>query len=400
MQHSLQVAGDTEGTGQDLRLEAVAAVRAGVGLLATLDAFETAGCYYYLSRSMDYLAYVGSLLRSGDGSAPVPLTLITSRECLFHELAPQYERSRGLGQDGALLVDTGFHGNILRAILKRWPNAQGRLLESHSSSWASCRVALKLTGLQSDQPSERKEWVFRLIEDNPHEFESAKGYIASAEDITPVRGPELEAAAAGFRELVREEFTAAGAGHQLYADVYPRLRLLADWLRHRDDASVIEFRPDSFGSGVSSSVPLPWTFLVLALSDLCHDISWRGRGAATSVRVRTESHAERWRLEAARISEETGVAVAVSSHFAEPLPIGIVDAGVRSHPQKAVEVIVVQLDRSSWRLSYQDLGDCVATLRSMGLLSAAIGDLMDTIRLRPAGWDLSRLHALLGLACG
>jgi hypothetical protein len=134
----------------------------------------------------------------------------------------------------------------------------------------------------------------------------------------------------------------------------------------------------------------------MALRDLCHDISWRGRGAATSVRVRTDSQAERWRREAARISQETGVAVAVSSHFPEVRPIRIVDAGVRPHPQNAVGTIVEQLDRSSWQLSYQDLGDCVGTLRSMGLLSAAIADLIDTVRLRPAGWDLSRLHPLLG----
>jgi hypothetical protein len=393
--HTLQV----DRTGQDLRLEAVTAVRAGVGLLATLDALESASCYYYLSRSMDYLAYVGSLLRSADGSSPVPVMLITSRESAFHELAPQYERSRGLGQDRPLLVDTGFHGNILRILLRRWPDAQGRLLESHSSGYASCRVALKLAGLQTDHPSERTHWVVRLIEEAPHEFGSAKGYVASVEDITPVRAPEFDAAAAEFRELVREEFMAAGAGQQLYADLYPCLRLLADWLRHSDGPSVIEFRPDSFGSDVSSSMPVPCTLLVMALRDLCDDISWRGRGAATSVRVRTDSP-EEWRREAARISEETGVAVAVSSHFREPEPVGVVDARVRSHPQKAAEMIVAQLDRSCWRLSYQDLGDCVATLRSMGLLSAAIGDLMDTVRLRPADWDLSRLHPLLGLACG
>lgn len=380
---------------QDLRLKALTAVRAGVGLLATLDAFETSRRYYYLSRDMDYLAYVGSLLRSAGGSSVAPQTLTSSRESVVHDLAPRYERSQGLGQGRPLLVDTGFHGNVLQILLRRWPNARGRLLESHCGDFPSSRVALRLAGLRTDHPFDRRQWVVRFMEDVPHEFSKAESYIRSVGSITPVHGPEMEAAAVEFRELVREEFTIVGAG-QLYADLYPCLRLLADWLRHRDGRCVIEFRPDSFGPDSSFSAPLPWTRLVMALRDLCHDISWRGRCASTSVRVRSEGHAEAWRPEAARISAETGVAVVVSSHFPELRSTRIVDAGVRPDPQAAVGVIVRELDRSSWQLSYQDLRDSVDALRSMDLLSAAIADLIDTIRLRPAGWDLSRLHPLLG----
>jgi hypothetical protein len=390
--HSLQV----RSPGQDLRLKAATAVRAGVGLLATLDAFESSERYYYLSRDMDYLAYVGSLLRSVDGSSIAPLTLISSRESVVHDLARRYERSRGLGQGRPLLVDTGFHGNVLQILLQRWPDARGRLLESHCGALPSSRVALRLAGLLTDHPFDRRRWVVSLIEHVPHEFSKTESYTSSAAGVIPVRALEMEGAAADFRELVREEFTNRGAAQHLYADLYPCLRLLADWLRHRDREFVIEFRPDSFRTDSSSSAPFLWTYLVMALRDLCHDISWRGRGASTSVRVSSEAHAERWRPEAARISAETGVAVAVSSHFPEGEPTHIVDAGVKARPQSAVGAIVEKLDRSSWQLSYQDLEGCVGTLRSMGLLSAAIADLMDTIRLRPAGWDLSRLHPLLG----
>jgi hypothetical protein len=135
----------------------------------------------------------------------------------------------------------------------------------------------------------------------------------------------------------------------------------------------------------------------MALRDLCLDISWRGRGASASVCVSSESHPERWRQEADRISAETAVAIAVSGHFPGLRPAHIVDAGVRPNPQSAAGVIVEKLDRSSWQLSFPDLGQSVGTLRSMGLLSAAIADLIDIIRLRPEGWDLSRLHPLLGL---
>jgi hypothetical protein len=390
--HSLRV----RNPGQDLRLKAVTAVRAGVGLLATLDAFETSGRYYYLSRDMDYLAYVGSLLRSAGGSSAAPRPLTASRESVVHDLAARYERSQGLGEGRPLLVDTGFHGNVLRILLQRWPDARGRLLESHCGGIPSSRVALRLAGLLTDHPFDRRRWVVRFIEDVPHEFSKTESYIASAGSTVPVRAPEMEAAAAEFRELVREEFTNAGAAEQLYADVYPCLRILADWLRHTQGRYVIEFRPDSFGPDSSSAAPFLWTHLVMALRDLCHDISWRGRGTATSVRVRSEGNADRWQPVAARISAETGVAVAVSSHFPGPRPTRIVDVGVRAHPQSAVGVIVEELDRSSWQLSSEDLGDCVGALRSMGLLSAAIADLIDTIRLRPAGWDLSRLHPLLG----
>lgn len=381
---------------QDLRRKATTAVRAGVGLLATLDAFETASQYFYLSRDMDYLAYVGSLLRSVRGPGITPRTLASSRDSVMHDLAPSYEQSQGLDQGRPLFVDTGFHGNVLRLLLQRWPNARGRLLESHCGDFPSSRVALQVAGLLTDHSFDRRTWVVEQIEDAPHEFAKAKDYVETAGRVVPVREPEKEAAAARFRDLVRKEFETATAAQRLYVDLVACMRPLADWLRHRDDGCVIEFRPDSFDPEPRSSSRLLWAGLVMALRDLCLDISWRGRGAITSVRVLSKENTENWQLEAARISARTGVAVAVANDFSDLRASRIVDAGVRSNPQGAVGATVEQLDRSSWQGPCRNLDDCVLALRSMGLLSAATADLFDIIRLRPADWDLSRMNSLLG----
>jgi hypothetical protein len=385
---------------QDLRRKATTAVRAGVGLLATLDAFETASQYFYLSRDMDYLAYVGSLLRSVLGPGITPRTLVSSRDSVVHDLAPSYERSQGLDQGRPLLVDTGFHGNVLRILLDRWPNARGRLLESHCGDFPSSRVALRVAGLRTDQSFDRRRWVVELIEDAPHEFAKAKDYVATAGHVAPVREPEEESAAARFRDLVREEFETTTAAERLYVELVACMRPLADWLRHRGGGCVIEFRPDSFAPEPRSSSLLLWTGLVMALRDLCLDISWRGRGASTSVRVLSRQDTENWQLEAARISAQTGVAVAVANDFSDLRASRVVDAGVRSNPQAAVGATVEQLDLTSWQGSCRSLDACVLALRSMGLLSAAIADLFDTIRLRPAEWDLSRVNSLLGYLPG
>ncbi|MBE8516394.1 hypothetical protein ILP97_02495 [Amycolatopsis sp. H6(2020)] len=383
----------------DLWRKAGTAVRVGVGLLASLDAFETVSQYYYLSRDMDYLAYVGSLLGSVRGPGNAPQVLASSRDSVMHDLAPSYERSQGLDQGHPLLVDTGFHGNVLRILLQRWPNARGRLLEAHCSDFPSSRVALRLAGLVTERPFDRRRWVVESIEDAPHEFGKAKDYLESAGRVAPVREPEKEEAAAEFRELVRAEFTAAAA-QQLYVDLVACLRPLADWLRHPGGRTVIEFQPDSFASETTSPASLLWAGMVMALRDLCLDIGWRGRSATTSVRVRSEDHTEGWQVEVARIAKQTGVAIVAARDFPQRRADRIIDASVSPNPQGAVGATVQRLDQSSWQLSGQNLEESVLALRSMGLLSAGIADLIDTMRLRPAGWDLSRLNPLLGFLSG
>lgn len=375
--------------------QAEAAARIGVGLLATLDSLERASGYFYLSRDMDYLALVAQWVRERGGpdcAGPSVKVLESSRESVFHRNAAHYERQAGLDGVRPLLVDSGFHGNVLYQLRRRWPRAQGRLLESHSPDWPSSRVALALAGLRGSGPSARKYWVERHIEEVSHKTAKLRDYGEYDASYSPIHRPERPADAERYVEVLGE-----AAAHIDMLGIYQSVRAsmtgLASSFRRPPGQRRIVFVPASFPDDRAVGEDLHQRYVEMALRDLCQDLSWRGLANGTTIEV-VDRSTDSWSRVAAEAGAESGVQVTTVPTRSEQDGDHVVDARHNPNPQTVVSRLVREIDATF--VGQGSAADrAVETLTNLGLLQPAVADLIDAVRLRPGDWDQSRLEAFV-----
>lgn len=371
-----------------------ATVLAGVGLLSTLDALEDSSAYYYLSRDMDYLCLVGLLLREHlPGSGPPVRPLAVSRESMFDPDVRAYEAECGLAEGRPLVVDSGFHGNVIAAICGRWSRAEGRLIESHSLRWPSCRTSLSLAAVTEEDPVARKRWVEGTIEAAPRRTTKVTGYRSPSGRLQVRCELKAPAAAEEFEARLRAAFADLSA-ERLYGDVRELQETVVRAVRATGVTGSVLLDLATFADFRAVGPDRHHAYLVLALQDLCADLSWRGLARRLTVHARVPTDLRPWRSMAAGLRAETGVEVSVTTSApAGARLVAAIDAEVHRDPQRAVSITVERLDRE--RVPRAAPAEAGAALRGQSWGPAFAADLLQTVQHRPGRWDSRAATSLL-----